>query len=431
MSFSLLLHSVILVAFVALGLIVFLTNPRRVTNQFFLLLTTIAGTWLGFLILAFSSHDLTTIEWAIRLASFFAIFIPCSFNTLRVSITQRRGGFRSVLGSVRAMNIIACLLAPLCLTRFFLESAIIPIDTGGIPEPVYGPVIIVYAVFQFISNLWVAVALVQNIRHTTAIQRVELQFVLLASGLSSFFAVLVTVIFPILFRNSQLVQFAPATVLLFGGCIAYGIATKRILDVANVLRLGIAYGLLAVYLLVLYSAVWYGIRMIGILFVVNTDWIAGFAGALLVVGSLAPAHGKLQAFANRLFVRSHTTDVAHTAQRASAILQSIGTLDALLKRFSSVVIDSVGARDVYILFEEKGRFRLAYPRSNCGEILPGGVMKVDSPTVRSLRQSQQPLIVDVMNRRQLSALLARAGEELSSMGVAAAVGFAPRAVSRA
>ena len=74
MSFSLLLHSVILVAFVALGLIVFLTNPRRVTNQFFLLLTTIVGTWLGFLILAFSSHDLTTIEWAIRLASFFAVF---------------------------------------------------------------------------------------------------------------------------------------------------------------------------------------------------------------------------------------------------------------------------------------------------------------------------------------------------------------------
>ena len=80
-----------------------------------------------------------------------------------------------------------------------------------------------------------------------------------------------TFILPLAIGSSQYVQFAPLNVILLIGIIAYGIATRRIMEVGYILRAITSYTLVAAYLVIL---VWAPLP-----FASNRTW----GGALLVL----------------------------------------------------------------------------------------------------------------------------------------------------
>jgi len=86
-----------LVIQLGLGLAVFQANPRRKTNQCFLFLSLAAAGWLGSLYFAFITKSPVVAERAIRTAFAFATLVPAGLNILRLSIRERRGGWRIVL----------------------------------------------------------------------------------------------------------------------------------------------------------------------------------------------------------------------------------------------------------------------------------------------------------------------------------------------
>ena len=57
--------------------------------------------------------------------------------------------------------------------------------------------------------------------------------------------------------RSRLVWFAPFRVILFSLIVAYGIATRKIMEVGLFLRRAMSYVLLTAYLLALYGLVWW------------------------------------------------------------------------------------------------------------------------------------------------------------------------------
>ncbi|MBT3194307.1 MAG: PAS domain-containing protein [Verrucomicrobia bacterium] len=421
MDFFAVLHAGIALTTLALGVLVFLTNRRRATNVVFLCLALFLVSWLSSLGLAFYFSHFGVAALMVRVSNAIGAFAPFTFNALRLAIVHRARPGRFILRHSWVWLISAAAISALCFTRIFLREVIV--SGEGIPEPVYGPGFLLYSAYSLCFFLIVVMRFVGDLRRQKGIARIELQFVLLASALGCFTAIMITTVLPIMLKNSQIVSLAPVAVLLFVGVIAYGIATRRIMEVGSVLRLLAAYGLLLVYLSCLYALTLYGARLVCGTVGIASVSIPYFLAALVMAFSLAPAHGRMHHVANKLFVNVTTTDVSRTVQRANAILQAIGTLDTLLGRFSSVVLESVGAADVIILLEEKGRFCQAYPRGPQEQRLPGGYMREDSPTIRTLAISQQPLIVDVLHRRQPSPLMVSAGEELSAMGVAGAVGI--------
>jgi len=424
MDFFAVLHAGVAMATLVLGVLVFLTNRERSTNIVFLLLSVVLVGWLTCLGIGFRVESLAIAALAVRASNAIAAFMPFGFHALRLSIVHRSGQHRVILRHSQVWFACALVVSGMCFTRFFLSGVIVAGGgTVGIPEPVYGPGILVYAVYQACFLIFFVKNFVSDLRREKGIVKIELQFVLLASAIGFFAALMLSTVLPIILKNAQVVSLTPVSVLLFVGIIAYGIATRRIMEVGSVLRSIAAYALLTLYLSALYAITLYGARFACEAVGVAATTFPHFLAALVMAFSMAPAHGRIQHVASRLFLGRSATDVGLTVQRANAILQAIGTLDTLLARFSAVVQDAVGAGDVTILLEEKGRFRQAYPHDTDENRLPDGFMRSDSATIRSLSQSQHPLIVDVLHRRQPSALLASAGSELLSIGVAAAVGI--------
>jgi len=422
MDFFAAFHAGIALAALTLGVLVYLTNRSRTTNQVFLLLTVLVVAWLGCLGVAFTSRTSEIAQMMIRASNALGAFMPFAFNALRLAITLQDRPRMVILRRSLWWLVGAVVIASMCFTRFFLRGVILGAD-GAIPEPMYGPGIVLYAASQLVFQGVFIMRFVGDLRRSKGIARIELQFVLLASAIAIITAVLMGTLLPMILRSSQVVRLVPTAALLFSGVIAYGVATRRIMEVGTVLRLITAYGLLLSYLVGLYLVTIYLSRFLFEAVQFATHSGPHFVAALAMAFSLTPAHGRMQMVASKLFVNAEATDVSLTVQRSNAVLQAIGTLDTLLARFSSVVQESVGASDVTILLEEKGRYRQVYPQGRSEMKLPGGVMQSDSPTIRTLALSPQPLIVDVLQRRHPTALLAGAGRELKAIGSAAAVGI--------
>src|SRR5574340_1177757 len=86
---------------VGLGLIVFQANPKRRSNQCFLLLSFSIGGWLTCLYFGLSTDSPTIAEICVRSASSAGVVIFTLFNLLRLSIREKQRGWRGMLGHSR------------------------------------------------------------------------------------------------------------------------------------------------------------------------------------------------------------------------------------------------------------------------------------------------------------------------------------------
>ena len=76
-----------------LGLLVFQANPKRASNQCFLLLSSAIGIWLASLYATFTTNSAGVAEFGIRQASVAGALMLFSFNLVRLSIRERQKGW--------------------------------------------------------------------------------------------------------------------------------------------------------------------------------------------------------------------------------------------------------------------------------------------------------------------------------------------------
>jgi signal transduction histidine kinase len=248
-------------------------------------------------------------------------------------------------------------------------------------------------------------------------RRSELEFVLMASGFGVFFGI-AFFLAPIIFGNQELGQFLPLVVIVIDGFIAYGIATRRILDVPQVLSRIVAYLLLAVYLGLVYAAAWFPTDLL-VRHVVHTSLtLPHFIAVFAVVVSVVPAHGRLQEFVNRLMGMTRAFDATAMLNRGLHVLGSISTLDELLAQFAAVVQAGVGTDRVVLLLREDGHFRQAYPPAGSRMEIPD-----DDAIPALLRDQHEPLSADLLPRYTYTAGVAQAINRLAELQVSVAVGI--------
>ncbi len=418
-----LLHILILCASLVLGLFVFSNNRRRASNVIFLLLSLVLVAWLISIGIAFHTSTLVIAALAIRLANVCGAFLPFASHALCTAIVQRsQSPFKAIRDSSVWLG-LALANSILCFTPFFLHEVRFseaPLGVG-IPEPVYGPGIILYTVFQVFSLAVFATRTIKGIRCEKGIVKLELQFVMLACAVGMTLGTISAILLPLVLNSSQVVRFAPVSVLPFLAIIAYGIATRRIMEVGAILRSITAYSLLTGYLAAVYVVVLYASRLLLRAIGSGDSEMPHFMAALAMSFNMVPAYGRMQHIARRLFVGASTTDVGQTVQRVSAILQSIGPMDGLLARFAAVTMESVGAAQMTILIEDRGRFRQAYPWIVDEGKISDGILDKDSALVELLSNSGRPLVFDMLHRRQPTSVQARAEKEMEGLSAAAAV----------
>jgi PAS domain S-box-containing protein len=416
---------VALVLQLVLGLAVIQANPRRKPNQCFLLLSVAIAMWLGCLYLGLSTRSNTTLEFSIREASAAGALILTTSNLLRLSILSQQGRWRDILQ--RSLPWLTAVLAiiVLCQTRFFLIRATFsqaPGSSIALPAPLYGRGVVIYILYFLLAGSATIISYARDIQKTSGVKRAELAFILIGAVVT-LGTVLLFFVLGFVINRSTLVWFAPFRILLLSLIVAYGMATRKIMDVGLFLRRVISYGVLTAYLLALYGAVWWLVVQVTASLFYSTDHtFAHIAAALVVTFAMAPARGFSQSFADRLFVGGRGIDFRATVSKAAAILESVTTLPDLLRRFATTIGQAVGTDSVTIYLARRKVFRKSYP-SSAGTV---DQFKEEEPLVQWLATHHEPLILEELHRVRATATTFVVRRQLEEAGAAAAVGILSR-----
>jgi PAS domain S-box-containing protein len=411
----------------ALGFAVFLANRKRTSNQCFLLLSIVIGSWLASLYFAFTAKSSGVAEFAIRQASVAGLLYVAVLNLLRLSIGQKMQNWRLILSRSRLWLIVTLAASIFCETKLFLKGAVMPPAPGlGAPNPLYAKgADYIYAAYIFIAFVILIVSYVRDLRRITGGERAELSFVLIGGIGAMIFALVLALLLDRVLGPSVAIRFAPFRMIVFSLVIAYGIATRKIMDVSLFLRRVISYTLLCAYLLALYALVWWLAVAALHSSLADSHTIAHVTAAVAIAFAMAPARGLSQRLAERLFIGSHQLDFRATVSKAAKILASVTTLRDLLDRFANTVAEAVGTDRVFILMRDKHGFSQRYPA-----VEPGSrqflEMLGDQATIAQLESSREPIVLDELHRARQTAQLQRVMRQLDSLQIALAMGIFAR-----
>ena len=413
------IHIVTFAVCVSLGLLVFLQNQRRTANQFFLMLTGVLSIWLSFMMLAFQAATAEQSAYFVRATNAAALFAPFVFDCLRNAIMRPEQSFFRTLFHNRLWFITCAGLAAICQTSFFLKDVKMPgTPFMDVPEPIYGPGIILYGAYFLTTLISLGMLYYRDVRDTDGIRKAELQFIMLSWATGTVVGVTFSMLIPVLTGVPQAVQFLPITALFILGIIAYGIATRRIMAVAGVLRRLTAYALLTLYLLAVYAAVWMFFGWV----LQPMEWSefgAHLIAALTLAFSMAPAHGRMQQFANRLFLNVESMDLTDVLQKANRIINATSTRDELLEHFAALVASSVGTDRVLILLQENDLLVQRHPPPG---VTPPTRIDLQNPLARVLTETTEPLATETLQRIRATPEELQAGKFLAAHGASIAVG---------
>src|SRR6266446_5815527 len=409
----------------ALGGTVFLANRQRKSNQAFLLLSLAATAWLGSLYYILTATQLRAAEVGIREASVAGILILAMLNLLRLSL-GRQQTWRAILSQSKLWLILTAGIIVLCQTRFFLqETRFTRVGNQLTPIPVYGTGVYLYVGYFVLAIAVLALSVWRDLRKTTGAARTELAFILIGGLAAVIVSLPLSLVLGGFFKPSQLSWFAPFRVVFFSIVVAYGIATRKMMEVGVLLRRLISYSLLAAYLLALYALVWWLVITALQSSTSNAHTVAHVTAAVVIAFAMAPARGISQRLAERLFIGSHQLDFRATVSKAAKILTSVTTLRDLLDRFANTVAEAVGADRVFILLPDKQGFLQRYPMVEPGSRYCLELTR-DQATITELESNREPIVMDELHRARPTPQLQRVMRQLDSLQIALAMGIFAR-----
>jgi PAS domain S-box-containing protein len=400
------------------GLLVWLSNPSRQLNRFFLLTTFLIIYWLlGMFVITFQIAP-AVLTFLSKQVSAAAALLPLGFFILRRIILEPQLTFLELCSRIRYLLFAAFSVTILCQSDFFLEWAYFKNPLETVPVADYGPGFTVY-IFYFIA---LAIGMFASFRSTLqgsrGVQRTESQFLLV--GWSSGFSVgVVLFTVSILTGTQEATRFMPLVPLIMNCFVAYGIATRRILAVSVVVQRVIAYIMMAIYLIGVYVVSVWIVRVAFNYLVPDTTYLSHLLAALVVAFSVVPAHGWMQTVSHRLFASANLLNVDEVLVRAARIFQEVSTEANLTDQFSRLVRDSFGASDVFLLRHQSGgTYNQFYPAS--GKKL---VIKSECSIIELLKREHESFTVDTLDRMRPTPTVIGAQGDLNAFGAVLALGI--------
>lgn len=408
---------------ITLGTIVLRTNPRRSTNQVFAILSFDLGLWLICLATGFLSTSTSVTTWCIRGCHCLGITFPFLFDALRCSIVNPGKNFWFIVRQSPVWLATTLAMSVLSLTPLIVEGSYYPDHAGillSIPEPVFGILFGAYVAYYaasvgvLIHRFW------RSLKSTGGIQRAELNFTLVGAAGSIMVGASLAIIPPLITGSSQSAQFASLGVIVLDSIIAFGIATRRIMDMAYLFRLLTSYGLLTAYLGILYLVVFWPVISLSHRLGFSLGPLPHFLAALAVAFSLAPMNGVMQRFANRLFIHDAPLNMESVVHLANRLLRSINTVERLLSDFADTVAQAVGTDRVVIVLVKNNRFIQQYASR---ESLPRLAFAQHDALPEALIETGEAIVPDVLRRLLPAARLAEACSVLERDNISIAIGL--------
>ena len=315
-----------LLANVLLGLLVYLKNPKSVTNRRFLLLAVAICFWASANYL--SVHDTFGNQLLlVRLVLFFAAFLNLAvFLTFRAFPYAKPARDKATLPAILFTIVtMALTLTPYVFSRLDVG----PDGASAVPAPGIG----IFAAQTLILIGLAIRSLVGRYKESKQLVRQQVKYVLL--GLAGTFSciILTNFILVAFFNFTALLPFGAAYTLFFTGSVAYAIATQRLFDIRFVLARAITYVLLLITFEALYAGAAFG--SVSLLFPGTANTVGQMAVITLLAMVLAftfqPMRRFFERVTDRVFYRERY-DSQVVLNNFSKILVSELDLARILKR---------------------------------------------------------------------------------------------------
>lgn len=403
------------------GIAALVSNPRRAVNRSFFVMSALAGLWLLSLASAFSSTTPGSAIFWIRQCHAVGFVFFTAFYCLGNSIIRPEDGpgaccLRLPIWLALDVVMVAVCQSPLLIPAVSISGGD---GTSPVPLPHFGTAFPAYVILVLIKCGAILALLLRNVFRATGVARSELQFTLLGLGACLVLGVSTTMVMPALTGDSRPVQIAPFWVILMNLIISYGIATRRLMDIASLLRRITAYMLLGSYLCALFVGVWWlAARALARLGLPTEPW-ASLLAALPTVLSVIPASGWMRAVANRLFINFEGMDIARAVARANLLLRGISTTHRLFEEFSKSLCAAAGTDRVWLALPGQPRHP---PNPNCAvmTLIPWDESR---PWASLLREIGGPITTEMIPRMRPSPEVEAAYREMRQFGATAAFGI--------
>ena len=407
-----------------LGGVVLATNSRRQANRVFAILSTVLSFWLVgplFGTLVKTERELIVL---IRFSHAVGVFIPIVCHSLCIAVREPATPLRQVLFQARFWILTAGSMAILCMSSSMIVGARLATTPFRLPEPIFGPSMILFAAYWVFSLALLARNFAKSIRNAEGACRMELRFITFGSMLALVPAVILLQLVPMVTTFTQTALFIPVAVVLWLSTIAYGIATRHIMGVGEFIRQIVTYLLLAGLLTLLYWAVFHLVRDLPFDVIYNRQTAAHICAAIAIALCLAPTNAFLQRRSDRLFTGAQD-DLTYLLHRGSDLTHSVTTIDALLDSFGAMLQQTLRLTSLRIYILNNSAFDLRYRYH-----APAGDDRIagDDPLVASLRATRQPLIRDVLRRAGWTNAERIAERCLADTGTEAAIALHVRGV---
>ena len=412
---------VILVALLGntlVGLFVLLSNPKRILNIGFSILSIQIIIWLGSMFLCSLQHSEVIRLFWVRQTSAAGGALSLGFFFIYTIVSNPGITIRQSIYKLRYW-ILACIAVfVLCHSSVFAISAKPVSEIELVPPTEYGWGFWLFIAFFFAVIVAMAVGFLKERKRAVGVQKEELLFLQLGGCASLIFGVSILVAAEIL--NEQGISgFMPLSVLMLDGFIAYGIATRRILAASVVIQRVVSYALMACYLILLYVLIeWIAARLF-ILLIDDTVYISHLLAALIVAFSVAPAHGWMQAVSHRLFASANLLNVNVVLEQAAQMFQEVSTEASLMEKFSELIQSAFGTTGVVLLRPlSGGAYQQSYPAPTGSPVL----LQPGSCLVQLLNQEHEAFTVDTLHRMRPVPAVTGALDEMEQAGAALVIG---------
>lgn len=402
------------------GLLVWLSNPERKLNRYFLLTTFLITNWLSCMfVITFQAAE-NLLFWT-RQVSAAAVFLPVGFFILQSVISSPEITLKSLLYKIRYLLIAAITVAVICQTKSFVTTTYFSNPSETVPLSEYGATFIIYILYFCAMVVGMMISVRRTFLNSSGVQRIESQFLLLGWLFSfSFGLILYTV--SIIAGKQEASRFLPLFAFIMDGFVAYGIATRRILSVSVFAQRFVAYILSAVYLVIIYVAAEWLIAT-GFNYVVpDTTYLSHLVAALAVAFSMIPAHNWVQRFSCRLFSTSNHFDADRILNEAELIFQEVSTEETLMESFSDLISNAFRTTRMVLLdLSNDGSYmeRYSYPESNGTTQLR---LHSGSSLIHLINRDRQSFTADTLERMRATPLVQQARQEMNESGAVIAIG---------
>lgn len=410
-----------------LGIAVFIANPKRRANQCFLLLSLTIGVWLCSLLFGSITRIESHAVFWMRQASAAGVLYLALLNLLRLCIRHSNRSWWALAKSSRAWLICTIGAVVLCQTNWFLQGAILPATSDLAPRPVYGEGVWPYSIYFIGAFIFLIVGYWRDLNTTKGAEHAELSFILIGAIAASASALLLSFVLDHFIGQSRALWFAPFRIIILSLVIAYGIATRKILEVGFFMRRAMSYIVLTAYLATLYCVVWWLSYTVFVPLLGSSGRsLSHMIAAVVVAFAMAPARGISQSFADRLFVGTRRLDFQATMNQATAILRSVTTLADLLDRFGLTISQAVDTDRLFILLPEQDFFAQRYP------LVPRGARNArielhrEQAIITHLQRLQEAIVLDELHRVRSTRELERVRKQMQSLQIALAMGIFSR-----